>query len=168
MEITIQSKKHGDKIVLIDAEDFEKISNFKWHVNYNKKNNYYIQANIYVNGKRTTKSLHKIIMGDFKDKIIDHINGNTLDCRKENMRFVTNQENSFNQKVSKNKKSSKHKGIYHNKKLNNWKVLIKYNYKNIYIGVFDTEQKAVNAYNEKAKELFGEYARLNDNASLFA
>lgn len=70
-------------------------------------------------------------------KMLDHINRNTSDNRIDNLRIVTNQQNSFN-KVSK--------GYTWNKNLNKWQSQIKVNYKNIYLGLYETEEEAQQSY----------------------
>lgn len=79
--------KNGDKIAeaLIDTEDIGKISSDKWCID---KNNYV------KNSKQ--EYLHRVILGAPKDMCVDHINGNTLDNRKNNLRICTNRKNTSN------------------------------------------------------------------------
>ena len=77
--------------ILIDKDDYDKIKNFYWHVDKNCQE-YYARTN--TGGKQ--KFMHRIIMGDPKDLVIDHIEGNGLDNRKSNLRAVTDKENSRN------------------------------------------------------------------------
>lgn len=160
MEIIIQSKKHGNKTVLINKEDFEKINSYNWHINYNH-GNYYVETNLYVNGKRRTKGIHSFIKECPIDLKIDHINGDALDNRKENLRICTNQENCRNQRKTKLKRSSKYKGVSYNKNNRNYRAYIKHDGKHVNIGSFLNENDAAEAYNKKAFELFGEFANLN-------
>jgi hypothetical protein len=78
-------------------------------------------------------------------KQIDHINGNRVDNRIDNLREATNQQNSFNRTTAK--------GYCWNKSNSNWMAKIKLNNKTIYLGSFDTETEARNAY-LKAKEIY--------------
>ena len=91
---------------------------------------------------------------------IDHINGNGLDYRKCNLRVCTHQQNLQNQRIQKG--VSKFKGVCWHKASQKWMAKIKHNYKTIYLGVFNNEIDAAKSYNKKAKELFGEFARLNN------
>ncbi len=90
----------------------------------------------------------------------DHINGDGLDNRRSNLRIASPSQNVMNQK-KRTKTSSKFKGCYLEKSTNKWVARITVNYKNIIIGRFKDELKASFAYDEKAKELFGEFAKLN-------
>jgi hypothetical protein len=87
-----------------------------------------------------------------------------IDCNgpysPDNCRFVTHQENIFNKRGMENS-SSKYKGVHWDKWNKKWCASIGYNKKRIHIGYFKSEERAAFAYNEKAKELFGDNAHLN-------
>lgn len=162
MILIVKSKKHGEKEVLIDDSDFFKVSQLKWHLLYDKCiNGFYIITTLYTDNKKRTVYLHRFVMGCPKDKIIDHINHNTLDNRRCNLRICTKLENNKNVSIRKNKITSKLKGIYFKKADNKYVAQIGYNKNKIHIGYFKTEKEAYEAYNNKALELFGEYANLN-------
>ena len=98
-------------------------------------------------GKNRNIKIHRIVFlihnpswdinDSSTDNSIDHINGNPLDNRIENLRCVTNQENQFNTKA---------KGYSWDKSRNKWQALIKINYKTIHLGSFVNEEDARNAY----------------------
>ena len=98
---------------------------------------------------------------------VDHINGNTLDNRKENLRLCTNQQNAMHRGKTKNNKSG-YKGVRYMKKKKGminehskpWQAQIYLNQKQIYLGCYKTPEEAARAYDKKAIELFGEYATL--------
>jgi hypothetical protein len=144
--------------VLIDDEDYNKIKNYKWHIRYcNESNRYDIYAYKYNKAFR----LYRIIMKENNSKIeIDHINHNTLDNQKCNLRKCTHQENIFNQRINKNNTSG-YRGVSWNKYHKKWDANIKLNYKKIYLGHFKNKEDAKEKYNQKAIELFGEFAYLN-------
>lgn len=137
------------KIALIDDEDFEEINKYRWCYS----NNGYAVRN--KNGKIIL--MHNIIM---KDKLIDHIDGNKLNNQKSNLRKCTNQQNQMNRKKSKNC-TSRFKGVYFNKKSNKWMSRLILNKETIFLGEFKTEEDSAKAYDSKARELFGEFARCN-------
>lgn len=90
---------------------------------------------------------------------MDHINGNTLDNRKKNLRLCTNQQNVASQhKLKKNE--SGFKGISKNK-IGIWRARLRVNYKEIYIGSFHTAKEAAEAYDKAAIKYFGEFALTN-------
>jgi hypothetical protein len=95
---------------------------------------------------------------------VDHVHHDYLDCRKSELRLVTNQENCQNQRKQSNT-SSRYKGVGFDKTCGKWKSQIKQNYKSIHLGYFpptiDGELSAAIAYDIKAIELFGEFAKLN-------
>lgn len=147
-------------VMLVDIEDIPKIFNYSWHIFYNRNH-------VYVRGwhRETRKKifLHRFIL-DVRpgDKIhIDHINGNTLDNRKSNLRICTPLENSRNTKLYKSNTSG-FKGVYWCKAANNWMAYITVNKKRINLGLFVSKIEAAKAYNDAAIKYFGSFARIND------
>ena len=101
-----------------------------------------------------------------KGEVVHHINGNKLDNRKCNLRFVTVQQNCFN---SKKKKSpvgaanpSPYKGVTWRNDRGKWRSCITVNGRRIYLGLFETAQEAALVYNEAAVKYHGDYAKLNE------
>lgn len=148
----------GGSIALIDNEDYRKVSCYSWYLHKGG----YAARTIKKNGKTILIFLHHFITDTDSKYIVDHVNGNRLDNRKLNLRVVTAQQNAFNRARNKNKVSSIYKGVFWDKEKSLWLSLIKLNGKSRHLGYFKSEVDAACAYNEKAKELFGEYARLND------
>ena len=147
------------KYAIVDDEDFELVNKFNWFETdgYAKQTT----AKQTIKGKRIL--MHRLILGVTNPKIyVDHINGVTLDNRKSNLRICSPKENSRNRKrPAHNKTGFKGVSIGENKKWKNYVARIVYDGKMIYLGSYDTPEKAAIAYNQKALELFGEYARLN-------
>lgn len=104
-----------------------------------------------------THYLHRLITNSPKGKQVDHINGNRLDNRLSNLRLCTNQQNQMSRHVAVSKTG--YKGVH--KLGNRYCAKIKFNRKNIHLGVYLTIDEAALAYNKAAKELFGEFARPN-------
>ena len=151
----------NNRDVLLSEEDFdlyEKAISIAKTSEYSKTS----YATIWLNSKNNY--LHRLIMSRVLNKPltrnekVDHINGNGLDNRRENLRVCTHAQNMRNQDRTINA-TSKYKGVSFYKGW--WHARLTYNYKSVYIGRFDNEYDAMLAYNEKAKELFGEYAKLN-------
>lgn len=147
------------EITLIDDEDYEWLSTYKLFIS-NKRYNY-VSLSIKTNGKWGRKDIHQLIMKTPKGMYTDHIDGNGLNNQKKNLRIVTNSQNCMN-RISQKKTSSIYKGVSWHKKNNKWLSNICINKKRISIGYFDNEKDAAKAYNEKAKELFGKYVKLNE------
>lgn len=161
VKFLIQSKKYGDKEVIIDIEDWDKIKKYKWYVRFDQSiNNFYVVTNIY-HPKHIQLSIHREIMNIKESKLqVDHINHNTLDNRKNNLRICSCLENVRNKRIYKIN-SSGYKGVCWHKRIGKWYTQIEVNKKNIYIGQFDDKIKAALAYNKAAKQYFGEFANLN-------
>lgn len=143
---------NSDDIILFDLEDYDLIKNYYWRIQ-TKKNNYKTA----VTTLNTPIKMHRLILGLTNPDIkVDHINRNPLDNRKSNLRICTSQENNCNTPP----RHSGYKGVQ--KDYNRWVARITKDGKQITIGRFDTSEEAALAYNEKAKELFGEFAYLNN------
>jgi hypothetical protein len=142
--------KHGKgKFALVDDEDYEELMKYKWRVN---------SVGYAVRGYSI--SMHRLIMNCDKGLLVDHINHEPLDNQKRNLRICTTSQNGMN-RVPKKGGTSKYKSVYFNKAAKKWRASIMINGKSIHLGTFNTELEAAQAYNAKAKELFGEFAHIN-------
>lgn len=92
-ELIIRSMRYGTKHIVIDLEDAEKCKNYKWFLSFDE-----ILNSFYVKTSKYPYSLHRVIMDCPKGFVVDHINHNTLDNRKENLRICTHAENMQNRK----------------------------------------------------------------------
>lgn len=121
----------------------------------------YIQIKI----KRKRYLAHRLaflyMTGDWPAKLTDHRNRIKDDNRWLNLRQSTRSQNCINSKKRKNSKTSKFKGVSISQDSNKWRACIKKDHKNYHLGYFTIELNAARAYNEKAIELFGEFAYLN-------
>lgn len=111
--------------------------------------------------KGKTKSLHRDILQPNSTQLVDHINGNTLDNRKSNLRLCTKSENNFNVTTNRKNNTSGYKGVSWNKQQNKWKAYIQYNKKNIFLGYFLLASEAAKVYNKAAVKYHGNFANLN-------
>lgn len=145
---------------LVDLEDYDKIKNYYWRINFRQKDNY-CRVETKIRRKQVTLPRYLLEVVD-KDIYIDHINGNPLDNRRSNLRIATPHQNAMNRKKIGNQL---YKGV--SKNYNKWVAHIGYTdcktktCKNIYLGSFNTQEEAARAYDRKAVELFGEFAKLN-------
>lgn len=150
------------QFALVDDEDFEEISKYKWSAAKDKER-YVAHRNSLSsegNGKRRTMLMHRVIMKAPKGKDVDHINRNTLDNRKENLRVCTHAENMRNQKV-KYDGFTGFKGVVWNKRNQKYMGQIKFNGKRIHLGYSVDKQELARRYNIAAKKYFGKFALLN-------
>ena len=126
----------------------------------------YFKVNLRSEGRYIGHVIHRLVAEHFvpnpdNKPFVDHINGNITDNRACNLRWATPAENNWNLKVS-GKGASRFKGVFWHKQCNKWYAQISCNGKRQHIGMYATEEEAALAYNEKATELYGEYACLNE------
>lgn len=147
----IITAKHGQQVI-VDDDFFEFIKDKIITID-----NYPYYCNL---GRRVY--LHRFILNLLKGSGIcaDHINGNRLDCRKENLRIATYSQNNSNRAKRLNS-SSKYKGVHWHKPSEKWHVNIKKNKVKIHIGSFAHEINAAISYNTAALKHHGEFAVLN-------
>jgi hypothetical protein len=143
------------KFAIVDAEDYERLSKYKWSCQKDR-NNYYASR---ANGNRRI-SMHREIMKAPKGLQVDHIDGDGLNNRKSNLRLCTHAENVHNSRPMRNG-SSQYKGVCWHKCKKKWCVSISKSGERTYLGRFEDEIEAAMAYDRKAEELFGEFAYLN-------
>jgi hypothetical protein len=158
----IVSKKYGNFEIIIDSEDWDRIKQYRWFLNYQPKTNkYYITTNMYKNKKRYRIKLHRFILNLTDVKIeVDHIFGETFDNRKNMLRECTHSNNSKNQKKHKDNNSG-YKGVSFHKQHKKWLSRIIVDYKIFHLGYFTNKHCAACAYNNAALKYHGEYANLN-------
>lgn len=148
------------KIAIIDAEDFERVSQFKWLAHTkNKGKTYYVERNVRISkNKAETVSMARFILNAQKGQVVDHIDKNPLNNRKNNLRLATPQQNQFNRNYSCNNKL-KTKGVFWRSSKKKFIAQIKYNGKIIYLGSFKVLGDADDAYRKAEIKYFGEFAR---------
>lgn len=161
--IPISSPRHGDTYFFIDGEDFEKIKNFNWNLNGSSKSNVsYVRAHWVKNNKKCSILLHRLITDCPADMIVDHKDHNPLNNCRDNLRICTRSNNGMNMIKPAYAITSSYKGVFYNKRIKRYIAQIGHRSSESYIGCFKTELAAAKAYNIKARELFGEFALLND------
>ena len=103
------------KVALVDDEDYEYLNQWKWYANEWKGGKLYAVRNVRKNKQYIGyESMHRLLSSNKDKKLVtDHINGNTLDNRKSNLRICTISENTKNRQIQKNNKSG-FKGVRYN------------------------------------------------------
>lgn len=120
-----------------------------------KKHLHYKYYGIKVVGKR--EYIHRIVAEAPEGLVVDHINGDTTDNRKENLRLCTNTQNTKNLRKQLNGHTSKYKGVSYYTRDGTWEV----NVAGVYRGRYSSETLAAFVYNFWAAKQFGEFAKLN-------
>lgn len=139
--------------ILVDNEDYDVVKNYNWFA-MKKGDRWYAVTN--KNGY-VRVYMHKLIV-DYDE--VDHANRNGLDNRKINLRNCTRSQNNQNQRKRLGA-SSKYKGVSWKSDLQKWRAKIYVRYQEIHLGYFENEIEAARAYDEAAREHFGEFARTN-------
>ena len=154
-----EGKNRNKFFAIVDDEDFDQLNLFNWFAYKSKNDNtYYARRN---DEQKNTIALHRQIMNCTKGdgKMIDHQDGNGLNCQKGNMRFATNSQNQRNKRNSAGS-LSKYIGVDF-KGAKAWRARISVNKKSIHLGYFNEEIDAARTRDVAAKKYFGEFARLN-------
>lgn len=150
------------KIAIVDDEDFEILNKYNWHAHKNKSGLFYAIRRAKINEKWTHIKMHREIMNAAWYQLVDHKDGNTLNNMRLNLRIATKSQNAAN-RTTHIRTSSKFKGVSWHKYRERWQAYITQSYKTYYLGLYNNEEEAARVYDLKAKELFGEYAKLNFN-----
>ena len=150
------------KVAIVDDEDFDYLNQWKWSLRPTGNGISYAIRGFKKHEKSKIKSIsmHRQIMNPDKGYVIDHIDGNTLNNQKINLRICTQSQNCGNQKIPINNTTG-FKGVQFNKIQNRYYAQITVNKKNIYLGSFIDPIDAAKAYNEAAIKYKGEFANLN-------
>lgn len=147
---------------IVDLEDLPRLSEKRWRAK-KRHNTYYAIYGLKGKQRGQIRYMHHMVIGKAPEGMeVDHINGNGLDNRKINLRFCTHKENIRAGRKANPKATSRYKGVTWDVNRKKWHVSIKgLDGRRIFLGRFDSELDAANAYDKKAVELFGDFAYLN-------
>ena len=161
----IQISLANGYIMLVDSID-KNFLQHQWSAKWGMRhpNAFYAARSDRSNGKRKTLTLHRLIFSLMigrelhRSELVDHINGNTLDNRRVNLRLANSSTSNMNRGrfISS---SSGYKGVTRDR--GQWRSRIQVDKNMIELGRFDNPKDAALAYNEAAKVYHGEFARLN-------
>lgn len=143
----------------VSPEDFRRVYKRKWCLHKARSGKAYAQTNMKVGGRWVRVLLHRFVLDATHGVQVDHENGDGLDCRRCNLRFATHAQNMHNSKPRGG--SSAFKGVSWSKAVGKWRAQIMAGRKYRYLGAFESEAVAARAYDAAARELHGEFARLN-------
>lgn len=140
-------------VTVVNLEDLKRIANYRWFAVVTKDQPYVVS--------RQKGRLHRFLTKAPIGFVVDHINGDTLDNRRCNLRICSQAENVRNSSVRKTSKTG-YKGVSYRKDTGKYRVRIYKNYRCFNFGHFDTLDEAVNCYNLNVQGLHGPFAKLND------
>lgn len=145
-------------VTLVDDSDYEWLNQWKWYAQKGTYGKYYVMRTSMRNLVRSAFLMHRVIMDAPVGMEVDHINGNSLDNRRKNLRICTRAENGANRKKQKNNTTG-YKGVrpYFHK----WSARLDHKKKSVFLGLYKTPEEAARAYDAGAKKYFGEFAKLN-------
>jgi hypothetical protein len=137
-----------------DAEDEALVQGYNWTTN--------TDGYVVTYKRGTPLFLHTLLLGEIG---VDHINGDLLDNRRSNLRIATAAQNMQNRKkwgkAGNRPHASKYKGVSFTHSMKKYQAIIRKDGKLKYLGSFDTEEEAAKVWDENARILHGEFARLN-------
>lgn len=142
------------KVAIVDDCDYAELSKWKWYHACG-----YASRHILSNGEAKTVYMHRVIAGTPDGMDTDHINRDTLDNRRCNLRVCTTRQNMMNRRKRANT-SSRYIGVSFFKQYGRWESRIRVDGKYKFLGYFDTEEEAALAFNRAAMER-GEITNLN-------
>ena len=142
---------------VVDAADVPLVKNYHWCL-ASQGDYQWVMTNVWVGRKHSTKRIHQLIVG----RGADHINRDTLDNRRENLRSALQAENARNRSKQESAKQSRYKGVRPARNGANYQARITFQGKSIFLGTFKTETEAAQAYNDAAKMHHGQFAALNE------
>lgn len=150
-------------VTIIDDDDYDLVSQRTWFPIPNRNITYAATFTPLLDSRLLF--LHSFVLGKRGNVGTDHINGNGLDNRKENLRPASQRQNMMNRSKSPTVDgkvcSSNFKGVTWLKRRRRWQSRVKLIGRNYYLGEFKNEITAVRAYDIKAQHYFGEFAKLN-------
>lgn len=152
VEIFFNENKLRIKSFFISLEDFNKVNDFPntW-IPHEKVKGYGVYVKGQIKGKVT--SLHRFILDAPENLVVDHINGDTLDNRRSNLRLATKSQNQWNRTVRQRNNTSGFTGVRWDKERGKWKAYARKYGKEIYLGRYDNfeiaKQKVIDFWKDE-------------------
>lgn len=150
---------HG-RVAIIDVEDLALVTKHKWHSQPSLSGSFYAVAST---GSKRLLPMHRLICPAPSGMEVDHVDGNTLNNRRANLRLATRAQNSRNRRAQDGG-TSKYKGV--SAKGERWAACIGHGGESVHLGTFDTEEAAARQYDRAARWLHGRFARTNEMIGL--
>jgi hypothetical protein len=146
-------------VTIVDEADYDWLNQWNWHVTTNRHHAYAARWITPITNPKIGQRMHRIITGVPVGLEVDHIDGDGLNNRRDNLRICTKNENQWNRRTIIG--VSKYHGVGWKSGSKKWRARIQSHNNQINLGYFSSEIEAAKAYNEAAKVLHGEFAYLN-------
>lgn len=153
-QIELNSKKYPGLVALVDDNDYEQAMEFKWNILDSNKNGKLLYATR-GSDHGNPQLLHAFLMGYG----IDHINGNGLDCRRENLRPATRKDQARNRRFNSNKTGFMGVYLVSPDRPKPYQASLRIDGRNKSLGYYATPEEASTVREAKARELFGAFYR---------
>jgi hypothetical protein len=141
---------------IVDVCDLHLVDKWNWYAKVDG-NTLYAYRNDRSGARARSALMHREILQPKHGELTDHVNGNGLDNRRENLRIATKSQNGANSKPNKRNKAG-YKGVHFNSRENRWAARIKHNKKLFSLGLFETAEQAASAYREASVNLFKDFS----------
>lgn len=155
-------------VALVDDSDYERINKHRWSVQVVRGGVVYACRSEYRDGKKRTVLMHREIIGAGPGQMVDHIDRDSLNNTRANLRFCTPRENQQNRGAWTRRaavRPSAFKGVHWDKRRKKWRAEIVVSGQRRFLGRFIDEIEAARAYDKVAQECFGSFAVLNLDTS---
>lgn len=146
------------KYALVSDEDYERVSAYKWFASVNRGHTWYAMRTVQSGDVKRNIYLHRFVANAPDGVLVDHINHNGLDCRRENIRLVTRQQNGWNARRTASF-ASKYKGV--TPRRYGFEARLCIDGKQVSLGLYPTDIDAARVYDAAAVLTRGEYAHIN-------
>jgi HNH endonuclease len=156
--------RNTGRYAIVDDADFERLNQWGWA----ESPSGYVWRSVTVGPNKQGKvRMHRLVASTPTGLFTDHVNGDKLDNRRENLRVCTTAENGRNRGANR-KSSSRYKGVSLRRSTGMWRASICLNGRSRHIGSFPSQEEAARAYNSAAAKHYGEFARQNVISALAA
>lgn len=145
------------QVALVDDEDYEAVAPYKWSARFAPSGGIFYAVRR-VSLTKQIVLMHRVLLDAPRHLVVDHINGNGVDNRRCNIRLCTHQQNLMRRVGPPNKTG--YRGV-HQIRPGTYRVAIMLSQRGHYVGTFYDPILAARAYDDAARRLHGEFARLN-------